>query len=59
MKKTIIICTLLAVLLSFSAVLADNTADLIDMIRTEVAATVIAEIQQTLESENVEIIIKN
>ncbi len=60
MKKTLIICsTLLAVLLSFSVVLADDTADLINMIRTEVAATVIAEIQQTLESEDIEIIIKN
>ncbi len=60
MKKTILICTLLfAVLLSFSAVLADDTENLINMIRTEVASTVIAEIQQTLESEDIEIIIKN
>ncbi len=60
MKKIAVICTLIiAVLFSFSSVMADNTEDLINMIRTEVAATVIAEIQQTLESENVEIIIKN
>ena len=60
MKKIAVICILvIAVLFSFSSVLADNTEDLINMIRTEVAATVIAEIQQTLESENVEIIIKN
>ena len=60
MKKIAVICTLIiAVLFSFSSVLADNTEDLINMIRTEVAATVIAEVQQTLESENVEIIIKN
>ena len=60
MKKIAVICTLIiAVLFSFSSVLADNTEDLINMIRTEVAATVIAEIQQTLESENVEIIVKN
>jgi len=60
MKKNVLICTLLlAVLFSFSSVLADNTEDLINMIRTEVASTVIAEIQQTLESENIEIIVKN
>jgi uncharacterized membrane protein len=60
MKKIAVICTLIiAVLFSFSSVLADNTEDLINMIRTEVAATVIAEVQQTLESENVEIIVKN
>ena len=60
MKKIAVICILIiAVLFSFSSVLADNTEDLINMIRTEVAATVIAEIQQTLESENVEIIVKN
>ena len=60
MKKIAVICTLIiAVLFSFSSVLADNTEDLINMIRTEVAATVIAEIQQTLESENVKIIVKN
>lgn len=60
MKKTVILCTLLiAVLFSFSAVLADDTNDLINMIRTEVASTVIAEIQQTLESEDIEIIVKN
>ena len=46
MKKIAVICTLIiAVLFSFSSVLADNTEDLINMIRTEVAATVIAEIQ--------------
>lgn len=50
---------LTAVLLSFSAAFADNTQDLINMVRTEVASTVIAEIQQTLESENIEIIVKN
>ena len=50
---------MIAVLFSFSAVLADDTQDLINMIRTEVASTVIAEIQQTLESENIEIIVKN
>ena len=60
MKKIAVICTLIiAVLFSFSSVLADNTEDLINMIRTEVAATVIAEVQQTLESENVEIIVRN
>mgnify|MGYP002860669450 CR=1 FL=1 len=60
MKKIAVICTLIiAVLFSFTTVLADNTEDLINMIRTEVAATVIAEIQQTLESENVQIIVKN
>ncbi|MBR6091143.1 MAG: hypothetical protein IKP86_14485 [Anaerolineaceae bacterium] len=60
MKKTVLLCTLLiAVLFSFSAVLADNTSDLIDMIRTEVASTVVAEIRQTLESEDIEIIVKN
>lgn len=60
MKKTVLICTLLiAVLASFTAVFADNTQDLINMIRTEVAATVVAEIQQTLQSENIEIIVKN
>ena len=60
MKKSVVICALLiSILFSFSAVLADDTQDLINMIRTEVAATVVAEIQQTLESENVEIIIKN
>lgn len=60
MKKIVLICSLLAaVLFSFSAVFADNTQDLIDMIRTEVASTVIAEVQQTLESENIEIIVRN
>ena len=60
MKKIAVICALvIAVLFSFSTVLADNTEDLINMIRTEVAATVIAEIQQTLESEDIQIIIKN
>ena len=60
MKKSFVICMLiLAVMFSFSTVLADNTEDLINMIRTEVASTVIAEIQQTLESENIEIIVKN
>ena len=48
MKKTVLICTLLmAILFSFTAVLADDTQVLIDMIRTEVASTVIAEIRQT------------
>ena len=50
---------LAAVLFSFSAVLADDTNDLINMIRTEVASTVIAEVQQTLESDGIEIIVKN
>ena len=60
MKKIAILSVLLiAVLFSFASVTADNTQDLINMIRTEVASTVIAEIQQTLESENVEIIVKN
>ena len=60
MKKTVLICTLLmAILFSFTAVLADDTQVLIDMIRTEVASTVIAEIQQTLESDGIEIIVKN
>lgn len=60
MKKTAMICTLLlAVLFTFTSVFADNTEDLINMIRTEVAATVIAEVQQTLESENVEVIVRN
>ncbi len=60
MKKFALICVLLTVVLfSFSSVLADNTEDLINMIRTEVAATVIAEVQQTLESEDIEIIMKN
>lgn len=60
MKKAVLICTLLiAVLFSSSAVFADNTQDLVNMIRTEVAATVVAEIQQTLESDNIEIIVKN
>ena len=60
MKKLGIIgMLLLTVLLGFSAVLADDTQDLINMIRTEVAATVVAEIQQTLESENIEIIVRN
>ena len=46
MKKTVLICTLLiAVLAGFSAALADNTQDLINMVRTEAAATVVAEIQ--------------
>ena len=59
MKKTVLICTLLiAILFSFTAVLADDTQVLIDMIRTEVASTVIAEIQQTLESDGIEIIVK-
>ena len=60
MKKTVLISTLLmAILFSFTAVLADDTQILIDMIRTEVASTVIAEIQQTLESDGIEIIVKN
>ena len=60
MKKLFFIFTLAAlVLFSFSTVLADNTQDLIDMIRTEVASTVIAEIQQTLASDNIEIIVRN
>ena len=59
MKKLVLICTLLlAVLFSFSAVLADNTEDLINMIRTEVASTVIAEIRQTLEAEDIEVIVR-
>ena len=41
MKKIAVTCILvIAVLFSFSSVLADNTEDLINMIRTEVAATV-------------------
>ena len=59
MKKFVLICVLmLAVMFSFSAVLADNTEDLINMIRTEVASTVIAEIRQTLDAEDVEIIVR-
>ena len=60
MKKIAVICALvIAFLISFSTVLADNTEDLINMIRTEVAATVVAEIQQTLASDNIQIIVKN
>ena len=60
MKKFATITLLLtAVLMSFSAVLADELTDFVDMIRTEVAATVIAEIQQTLESEEIQVIIRN
>ena len=60
MKKFAITCLLLTVVLfSFSAVFADQIDNMFDQIRTEVAATVIAEIQQTLESDNVEIIVRN
>ena len=60
MKKIAVISILLlAVLFNFTAIHADNTQDLINMVRTEVAATVVAEIQQTLESENIEIIVRN
>ena len=60
MKKFAIIGLLLVtVLVSFTTALADDTQTLINMIRTEVAATVVAEIQQTLESENIEIIVRN
>ena len=60
MKKFAITCLLfIVVLFSFTAVFADQIDNMFDMIRTEVAATVIAEVQQTLESDNIEIIVRN
>ena len=61
MKKLFLICTLAAVVLfSFSAAFAQDTTleDLINVVRTEVASTVIAEVQQTLAAEDIEIIIR-
>ena len=62
MKKLFLISILAAVVLfSFSAALAQDTTleEMINMIRTEVASTVVAEIQQTLASDNIEIIVRN
>ena len=60
MKKFAITCLLfIVVLFSFSAVFADQIDNMFDQIRTEVAATVIAEVQQTLEADNIEIIVRN
>lgn len=53
------VCVAVAFVMSFTAVCAEDVDSLVDMIRTEVAATVYAEIQGTLASDGYEIIIKN
>lgn len=53
------LCAIIVIVMSFGAVCAEDVDNLVDMIRTEVAATVYAEIQGTLSSDGYEIIVKN